>query len=363
MGIIVAAAGLALVVNLAATPIIIRVAQARGWYDLPNGRKIHTEPIPRLGGLGIFLGLAAVAILIIVRPSYAMGWQGLLVLAAFLFIHALGLLDDFRNLHASIKFSLELVAAALVVVAGFSIDRVGLPGIGGLSLGWLAWPVTLLWIVGLSNAMNLVDGVDGFAGAIALTAALAFSGTALLQGRSFAALLGAGLVGAVGGFLAYNFPPARIFMGDSGALLLGFLLATLPLLRDGRAMTPEAFTLELGGTVTVLALPVLDTATAILRRLRRRVPIYAPDKLHLHHKLLALGLGDRAIFVVGCLAGLLLAACALAAQWLGGWAGFGVLAGVWVAIVAGYTWLRRAARATGQLDLAATGAHPVPPRP
>lgn len=335
---------MALAVNLGITPIIIRLARSRGWYDLPNGRKIHTYPIPRLGGVGIFLSLCAAAVLLAFFPAYAQGWRSLLVLAAFLLIHALGLLDDFHNLEAALKFVLQLVAAALVVAAGFTIHRLGLPGIGSLELGWFAWPLTLIWIVGLSNAMNLVDGVDGFAGGIAAMAALALGAVAFAQGRPFAALLAAALLGAVVGFLAYNFPPARIFMGDSGSLLLGFLLATLPLLGGDAVKAPEGLTLEIAGTITILAIPVLDTAAAIVRRLREGKPIYAPDKQHLHHKLLALGLGDRAIFAVGCVSGLFLATVAFVAERLGGWGGLAVLAGAWAVLGTLYWWLRGAAK-------------------
>jgi UDP-GlcNAc:undecaprenyl-phosphate GlcNAc-1-phosphate transferase len=185
----------------------------------------------------------------------------------------------------------------------------------------------VLWLVGLSNAMNLVDGVDGFAGAITAAAATALGATALVQGRFGAALVACCLLGAAAGFLAYNRPPARIFMGDSGSLLLGFVLATLPLLRGSGQPDGAALTLDLAATIAVLGLPVLDTTTAIVRRLRAGHSIARPDKLHLHHKLQAIGLSDRALFLVALAAGLVLGAIAFVAVLVGGWWGWAMMIG------------------------------------
>ncbi len=325
---------LALALSLAAIPLIIRISHRKGWYDLPNGRKVHTSPLPRLGGAGMF---AALLISVLVGRELPVLTSGqeifnfsrelLFVLAGFLVIFATGLIDDFRNLAALLKFILQVAAAVLVTLGGFSIDALALPGLPALRLGWAAWPVTVLWLVGLSNAMNLVDGVDGFAGAIAATAALALGASALVQGRPGAALVAVCLVGAAAGFLVFNFPPARIFMGDSGSLFLGFALATLPLLRGPNHPDGVTLTLDLAATVAVLGLPVLDTATSITRRLHAGQPILQADKLHFHHKLQALGLSDRTLFLVALAAGLVLGVTAFAAVFVGGWVG-------WVLLVA-----------------------------
>jgi UDP-GlcNAc:undecaprenyl-phosphate/decaprenyl-phosphate GlcNAc-1-phosphate transferase len=345
---ILAIAGtVALVVSLASIPLVIRLADRKGWYDLPNGRKVHTNPLPRLGGVGIFAAILVAMVLGVALsvPRGRMEVFGfdrrlLFVLAGFLLIFATGLVDDFRNLRAPLKFFLQLAAGVLVTLGGFTIDALGLPGLAPLGLGWLAWPLTVLWLVGLSNAMNLVDGVDGFAGAITAAAAAALGAMALMQGRFGAALVACCLLGAAAGFLAFNFPPARIFMGDSGSLLLGFVLATLPLLRGSGQPDGAALTLDLAATIAVLGLPVLDTATAIVRRVRAGHSIARPDKLHLHHKLQAIGLSDRALFLVALASGLVLGAVAFGAVLVGGWWGWAMMIGGAVVLCALYALMR-----------------------
>jgi UDP-GlcNAc:undecaprenyl-phosphate GlcNAc-1-phosphate transferase len=323
---------LALAGSLAAIPLIIRISHKKGWYDLPNGRKVHTNPLPRLGGAGMFAALLVAVfvgrelpVLTGGQEIFSFSRELLFLLAGFLVIFAIGLIDDFRNLAAPLKLSLQVAAAVLVTLGGFTIDSLALPGLAPLRLGVAAWPLTVFWLVGLSNAMNLVDGVDGFAGTIAATAAIALGAAALVQGRPEAALVAACLVGVVAGFLVFNVSPARIFMGDSGSLLLGFVLATLPLLRGENDPNGATFMLDLGATVAVLGLPVLDTATAITRRLRAGQPIHQPDKLHFHHKLQALGLSDRMLFVVALSTGIVLGVIAFVAVLVSGWVGWALL--------------------------------------
>lgn len=342
-----AAGALAFALSLASIPLIIRLANRNGWYDLPNGRKVHTSPLPRLGGAGVF---AALIVSILVgravpqltggQPIFSLDRELLYVLAGFLVIFSTGLIDDFRNLAAPLKFLLQVTAAVLVTLGGFTIDALGLPGLRSVQLGWVAWPVTVLWLVGLSNAMNLVDGVDGFAGAIAASASMALCAFALVRGYPGAALVAVCLLGAVAGFLVFNYPPARIFMGDSGSLLLGFVLAALPLLRGGDHPDGATLTLDLAATVAVLGLPVLDTATAIARRLRAGLPIHHPDKLHLHHKLQAIGLLDRTLFWVALATGIVLGATGFAAVTVGGWIGWVLLLAAAVVLVALYAVMR-----------------------
>jgi UDP-GlcNAc:undecaprenyl-phosphate GlcNAc-1-phosphate transferase len=344
-------AGLAaLAVSLTTIPLVIRLANRKGWYDQPNGRKVHTNPLPRLGGVGIFAALfvaiplgAALSLPGSGQQILGLGRSLLFVLAGFLLIFATGLVDDFRNLAAPLKLLLQLAAGSLVSLGGFTIESLGLPGLAPLQLGWMAWPVTLLWLVGLSNAMNLVDGVDGFAGAITAAAAAALGASALVQGRFDAALVAFCLLGAAVGFLVYNVPPARIFMGDSGSLLFGFALATLPMLRDTGHPDGATLTFDLAVTVAVLGLPVLDTATAIVRRLRAGQSIARPDKLHLHHKLQAIGMSDRTLFIVAIATGIALGTVALAAVLVGGWWGWAMLGAGALIICALYVVLRRVA--------------------
>jgi UDP-GlcNAc:undecaprenyl-phosphate GlcNAc-1-phosphate transferase len=193
------------------------------------------------------------------------------------------------------KFILQVAAAAIITSGGFLIRSISLPYVGSLNLGLAAYPLTVVWLVGIANALNLIDGMDGLAGGIGAFAAAAMGTMALLQGSARGAVLAFALLGALLAFLIYNFPPARIFMGDSGSLFLGLTLAALPL--AGGIPRSAAFG-SLIVPVTLLTVPILDTATAIIRRLRHRRSIISPDKQHIHHKLLAMGLSERQILTV-----------------------------------------------------------------
>jgi UDP-GlcNAc:undecaprenyl-phosphate GlcNAc-1-phosphate transferase len=210
-------------------------------------------------------------------------------------IHVVGLIDDFHNLKALFKFFCQLLAAVIVTAGGFLIRSLTLPYLGTLPLGPLAYPITVLWIVGISNSINLIDGMDGLAGGISGFAALSMGIISLLQGAVLTSVLCFALFGAIVGFLVFNYPPAKIFMGDSGSLFLGFCLASFPL--AGGISKISAF-----GTllvpVTLLTVPILDMVTSVIRRVRNKVPIIQPDKEHIHHKLLAMGLNQRQILGV-----------------------------------------------------------------
>lgn len=305
MEMVVALAGagvLALVVSTIVTPIVIRISHRRQWFDMPNERKIHTSPVPRLGGIGMFIAFIVSALVVpVLFPLVSPGpWPvryGVNIIPVFLgfaLIHALGLMDDFRNLSALLKFALQIAAAALVALGGFTVSVVNIPSVGVVSLGVFAWPVTIFWIIAITNAVNLVDGLDGLAGGISGIAALAMGVSAFIMWAATPALMAFALLGAILGFMLFNYPPARIFMGDSGALFLGFALAVIPLMRG-----PGSTSLgDLLAPATVLALPILDVVAAIVRRVREKRPIYSPDKEHIHHKLLALGLKDTTILPV-----------------------------------------------------------------
>jgi UDP-GlcNAc:undecaprenyl-phosphate GlcNAc-1-phosphate transferase len=284
-------------------PTIRRMAHRFKWYDLPNKRKIHTGLIPRLGGPGMYLSFLVAAVLSPLLVTLVSGGSinvryDLRFLPFFLgitLIHSVGLIDDFHNLKALPKFILQLLAAGIVTSGGFLIRSLTLPYLGTLPLGLLAYPVTVLWIVGISNAINLIDGTDGLAGGISSFAALSMGIISLLQGAVLTSVLCFALFGAIVGFLVFNYPPAKIFMGDSGSLFLGFCLACFPL--AGGISKISAF-----GTllvpVTLLTIPILDMITSVIRRLRNKVPIIHPDKEHIHHKLLDMGLNQRQILGV-----------------------------------------------------------------
>jgi UDP-GlcNAc:undecaprenyl-phosphate GlcNAc-1-phosphate transferase len=299
----VIAAAFALGLNLVVIPTILRMAHRFKWYDLPNHRKIHTGLIPRLGGPGMYLSFLCAALLtpllvtVISRGTAAVGYN-LRFISLFVgisLIQAIGLIDDFRPIKALLKFFLQLLAAIIVTAGGFLIRSLTLPYLGSLSLGLFAYPITVLWLVGISNAINLIDGLDGLAGGISAFAALSMGIIALIQGAAVTSVLCFALFGAILGFLVFNLPPAKIFMGDSGSLFLGFSLAVFPLV--GGISKVSAF-----GTllvpVTLLTIPILDITTSVIRRLRTKVPIIHPDKEHIHHKLLDMGLNQRQILWV-----------------------------------------------------------------
>jgi UDP-GlcNAc:undecaprenyl-phosphate GlcNAc-1-phosphate transferase len=296
---LIAAAG-AFLVNLLLLPLILRLAHRKKWYDRPDSRKIHSGLIPRLGGPGLFFSFAVSSILAgllspgisgvrVLEPRLAALFGGLAI------IHMVGLYDDFNSMKVVWKFLLQVVAAAIIAAGGFLVRRITLPYVGSLSLGLAAYPLTVVWLVGIANAVNLIDGMDGLAGGIAAFAAGAMGVIAVLQGSARGAVLAFALLGALGAFLVFNFPPARIFMGDSGSLFLGLTLAALPL-AGGIPRSSSFGTLIV--PVTLLTVPILDTAAAIVRRARSRRSILSPDRQHIHHKLLSMGLSERQILSV-----------------------------------------------------------------
>lgn len=283
----------ALVLSLLLTPVVKRFAFWVGAVDKPNHRKVHTQLMPRLGGLAIyaaFLGAMLVVLPVITEYNASAVWA---VLIGSTIIVLVGALDDRYELSPKLKLIGQIAAAGVVIAFGLKID-VGLINLPFIGEGWLqdfAWlsiPITLLWIVGVTNAINLIDGLDGLAGGVSAIATMTMLILALLMGNITVALLCAMLLGSIIGFLFFNFHPARIFMGDSGALFLGFSLATLSILGFKQA-TLVSFVVPL----LVLGVPLSDTFFAILRRMVNKTPISVADKSHLHHCLLRLGLSHR----------------------------------------------------------------------
>jgi len=288
----------ALVLSLIFMPLIIKIAHSRKLFDEIDDRKIHTGNVPRLGGVGILLSFVA-AIVIVNKGTGAgieTGNRFWVVVMCMLAVHVLGLIDDFRNLRAVYKFIIELACSLALVALGFRFKSIVLPFSScGLDLGMVSFPLSIIWIIGITNALNLIDGMDGLGGGISAFIASAFGVFFLLRNDPGAALVCFALLGAILGFLVFNFPPAKIFMGDCGALSLGFTLAMLPLIG------PASNRIEIGivPSITVLVIPIYDTFAAMIRRLRAGVSIFMPDKGHLHHKLLDLGLDvKRALAVI-----------------------------------------------------------------
>lgn len=299
----VVGAALALVL----TPVIGRGAAVLGLVDAPGGRKVHAQSVPRVGGAAVVAAaaLAVVLVLTFFPGAPAAAWPALqpFVIAGGL-IFLVGLVDDVRGLGPTPKLAVELAAAAVMMSTGLLIERVTILG-ETFALGWLAFPVTAAWLVGLTNAFNLIDGVDGLAPGIAAIAGAACGAILIVRGHPVEAILLAAFVGAMLGFLVFNFYPATIFLGDSGSLVAGFLLAATAIAGWQKGATALATAVPL----LIFALPIADAGLALLRRgaarpadgrtlgamLRR---IVEPDREHIHHRLLSLGWSVRRTVVL-----------------------------------------------------------------
>ena len=281
------------VAGLILVPLVRRIALKLGLVDRPGGRKIHTKPIPRIGGLAIYVGSMIGALPFLSESSPTLG-----VMLAGTFVFIIGFLDDLLDLKAKIKLAGQIVGCGILFAYGVKISFMTnfLSGQGMFALGLLTYPLTLLWVIGLTNTVNLVDGVDGLAGGIvfiALSTLIAVRAlTPQMQDPELmnnVMALSAALMGSLFGFLKYNVSPASIFMGDSGAYYLGFMTAALSV--AGGAKGSILFPLII--PLIAFGLPIIDVIFAILRRYFKKVPIFQADKGHLHHRLLNRGFTQK----------------------------------------------------------------------
>ena len=280
---------IAFAISFAATPVVKAFAQKMGAIDVPDGkRRVHDHPIPRMGGLAIFLGFLLSVVLFVDITRQVRG-----ILLGAVLIVACGAIDDVVNLRAWIKLLVQIAAAIIAVAHGVVIEFFSNPNIFSdnelLILGWLAVPVTILWIVGITNSVNLIDGLDGLAVGVSTIASTTMFVVALLVSEGNVALLLAALMGACLGFMPYNLNPAKIFMGDTGALLLGYVLSTVSVVGMFKTYALVTFVVP----ILALALPLFDTVCAFFRRLLRGQSPMHPDRGHLHHRLIDMGLSQK----------------------------------------------------------------------
>ncbi len=303
----------ALAISLVATPLMRALALKINAVDHPDTRKVHSHPIPYLGGLAIYLAFVISALsaygLFLGIQSHPSLWA---LLVACLIVVVLGLYDDLKGSSAWIKFFAQTVASLIVIYAGIRIEVINIPLFDQIELGIWAWPVTCLWLVGLCNAVNLIDGLDGLAAGVCMFAILSIFSSSIRWGGGEVALLCSALVGSLLGFLRYNFHPARIFMGDTGALLLGFLLGVISILSASKSTSGVAILIP----ITAMGIPILDTIAAIFRRLRKHRRIFLADRDHLHHRLLHIGLSHRQAVILIYLASLYLGTISFAMTFL-----------------------------------------------
>jgi UDP-GlcNAc:undecaprenyl-phosphate/decaprenyl-phosphate GlcNAc-1-phosphate transferase len=304
------------ILTLIFTPFVIKLAEKIGAIDLPNERKVHQNPTPRLGGVAIYMSFFLSSIIALnlfpsIHPFASMSPQtNILLVASLTLVLILGIWDDLKQLTPGKKFAVQLVAAMIVYAAGFRISSVTSPmDLGLLNLGIFNFPATILWIVLITNAFNLIDGLDGLASGVAFIVAITISAVSFLRGDIATAILTLLLAGSVLGFLRYNFNRARIFLGDSGSLFIGFSLAIFSMHSSTKGST--AFSLLV--PMLALGLPLIDTLLSMVRRFlksilpeqqqnksfaNKLVSMFHPDKGHIHHQLISLGFSHKNVVLL-----------------------------------------------------------------
>ena len=297
---------LAAVAAVLFTPLVIKLAFRTGALDAPDARKVHKKAIPRIGGLAIY-GAFMVSMLLLLETSeipeeMAEGVTGLFVGGTM--IVALGLWDDYVSLPAKVKLFGQIICAWAAVAFGVRIDFVtSFSGEIMYLYDYVTIPLTMFWMVGITNTVNLIDGLDGLAAGVATIASLTICLVALRMDILVVAVVTAALAGAAFGFLFFNFNPAKIFMGDTGSMFLGFMLSGISVV----GVMKSAALIALVVPILALGLPIFDTTFAIVRRWLAGEPIMKPDKGHLHHRLLSLGFSQKQavllMYVVSALLG------------------------------------------------------------
>ncbi|MDR0357600.1 MAG: undecaprenyl/decaprenyl-phosphate alpha-N-acetylglucosaminyl 1-phosphate transferase [Clostridiales Family XIII bacterium] len=285
------------------SPVAIGLSSRIGAMDVPKDeRRMHKKPVPRFGGMAIFL--SAVVAFVLIRMLFSelipFSEQGnepidkiLIAVAGGALIYIVGVVDDLRGMNAFVKFICQIICAAFVFCFGIRIPTISLLGLNfsGETTGDLiaSFVATVVWIVIITNTINLIDGLDGLAAGVAAIASLSIAYAAYIHGHYTVALCMTAIAGSAGGFLPFNFYPAKIFMGDSGALFLGFMLASVSVISPAKGATAVATLVP----VLVLGVPLFDVVFAVLRRIAHRKPIFGADKGHLHHQLSNVGMGQR----------------------------------------------------------------------
>jgi UDP-GlcNAc:undecaprenyl-phosphate GlcNAc-1-phosphate transferase len=282
---------IAALVTAITTPLAIRLAPLIGAMDVPgDNRRVHGKPIPRLGGVAIYLGIMVSFYRLLPWSEQIFG-----IVLGGTFLLAIGIYDDIKSLNPRAKLAGQILCA--LVIFFFSVQIRGMTNL--LPVGphylifptWLSLIVTVFWVVGITNTVNLIDGLDGLAAGIVCIACLSVAYTSAMSGRLGTAYIILAVAGATLGFLLFNFYPAKIFMGDGGSMLLGFMLASVSLVGDTPTKGTTLFATVI--PVMILALPIFDTLFAIVRRMVNKKPIMQADKGHLHHRIMAMGFGQR----------------------------------------------------------------------
>lgn len=321
----------ALAVTFVLTPVVKNFAIRIGAVDKPDARKVHHGLIPRLGGLAIYTGFM-VSVIATIGFTYEM--VGIMVGATFLI--AVGIADDVYSLPPKVKLLGQIIAAAIpVVIFNINIEWIDVPRLGIVYLPEIiSLPLTIFWIIGFVNTVNLIDGLDGLAAGIATIASIAIALLAFQMGQWVAAAAMIAMTGACLAFLQYNFNPAKIFMGDTGSMFLGYIISAVSVMGSMKTVATAVLIVPL----LALTVPITDTLLAIVRRKSSGVPIFSPDKNHLHHRLLAKGLNQKQVVLVMYALTAFFSCTALIVIHLSLWIGIAIVA---IALVLFVLWARK----------------------
>lgn len=300
---------LAALISLIFTPVARKIAYRFGAIDVPDDeRRIHNKPIPRMGGLAIYISFVICSLIFSKFNTHVVG-----IITGGTILVIAGVIDDVKPLRPVQKLIFQIAASAVLVAFGITIGSITVPFIaddGSVYIGYFGVPLTILWVVGITNAVNLIDGLDGLAAGLAMIFSITIFVVSVISNREVAMLLTAILAGSCLGFLPYNFNPASIFMGDTGSQFLGFTLAAIS--TQGAVKSAAAVTLAV--PILVLWLPIFDTLFAMVRRKVNKRPIMEADRGHLHHRLLDLGLSHRKVVIIMYLISIFLGATAVLAM-------------------------------------------------
>lgn len=299
-------------------PLIIFLCHKQGWYDKTNERKIHSGSVPRLGGVGFFLAFASATFFYINNEVNFHLSTFLPIIIAGLIIFLFGIIDDFLDLPAKLKFLVQVIATFIMIFSGTRFTQ-----LGPVKFGIFSYPITFFWTIGVINAFNLIDGVDALCGSISTLILLTFGFLYFMASRLDIAGICFILAAAIMGFLLYNKPKAKIFMGDGGSQFLGFMVAAIPLFSFNNSFDYNRILVA----SILAAIPILDTIAAIWRRTREGRSFFSPDKAHLHHKLMKMGYSTKGLLAILLLLQLGLCAFVIIGLWCGTVKGFFILTG------------------------------------
>jgi len=289
-----------LVLSLLLTPAVIAMAVRYGLYDRTGPRKMHSGRVARIGGIAIFAAMICVMAMVYLLPGnisekfHQLGIKILAILIGAGLVFVIGLIDDIKSVKSWVKFLVQIAAAVFVCSFGIRIKVINVPELFNIDFGIFSWPFTILWIVGVTNAVNFIDGLDGLAAGISAIACGTIAALSIYFGQPVLCVMMLALAGALSGFLFFNFNPAKIFMGDCGSLFLGFTIASATVMCTAKSQAMVGFALPL----LALGIPIFDTLFIMLDRFGREKSVFQPDTEHFHHRLLRFGLKQRHVVIL-----------------------------------------------------------------